>query len=151
MTEQPSKSTKRSKPRLHSSRSTQGSDSSHSRRPSSDTEYKGPGTQGSLLSLTSTDSEQGPDGTFLDQSQIYPALVGNVPSESDNGPLLSSIMETTHEAERLKGGHSHPHVQATGFLSSNPSATKIKAKKATSAGRKSQNTVCSDLTCGIHW
>ncbi|KAF9542819.1 hypothetical protein EC957_001539 [Mortierella hygrophila] len=139
MAEQPSKNTKRSKPRLHSSRSTQGSDSSHSRRQSSDTEYKGPGTQGSLLSLTSADSEQGPEGTLLDQSHNYPALVGSVPSEIDNGPILSSIMETTHEAERLRGGLSHPHVQAMGFLSSNPSATKLKAKKAISAGRKSQN------------
>ncbi|KAG0052371.1 hypothetical protein BGZ90_006511, partial [Linnemannia elongata] len=143
MAEQPSKSTKRSKPRLHSSRSTQGSDSSHSRRQSTDTEYKGPGTQGSLLSLTSTESEQGPDGAFMEQSHVYPALVGNVPPESDNGPILSSIMETTHEAERLKSGLSQPQVQATGFLSSNPSTTKLKAKKSTSAGKKSQNATQS--------
>ncbi|KAG0287782.1 hypothetical protein BGZ97_006993, partial [Linnemannia gamsii] len=140
MTEQTSKGAKRSKPRLHSSRSTQGSDSSHSRRPSSDTEYKSAGAQGSLLSVTSADSEQGPEGTFLDQAQHYPSLVGGFPPESDGGQILSAIMETTHQAERLKGGLSHPHIQTTGYLSSSPSATKLKAKKSVSTGRKSQNT-----------
>ncbi|KAG0294984.1 Integrator complex subunit 12 [Linnemannia gamsii] len=140
MAEQTSKSAKRSKPRPHSSRSTQGSDSSHSRRPSSDTEYKGPGAQGSLLSVTSADSEQGPDGTFLDQAQHYPSLVGSFPPESDSGPILSAIMETTHQPERLKGGLPLPHIQTTGYLGSTPSATKLKARKSISAGRKSQNT-----------
>lgn len=148
MAEQTNKSAKRSKPRLNSSRSTQGSDSSHSRRPSSDTEYKGPGAQGSLLSVTSADSEQGPDGTFLDQAQHYPSLVGSFPPESDGGPILSAIMETTHQAERLKGGLPLPHIQTTGYLSSTPSATKLKARKSISAGRKSQNTVCSHLNYG---
>ncbi|KAF9106123.1 hypothetical protein BGX29_010472, partial [Mortierella sp. GBA35] len=143
MAEQTSKSTKRSKPRPHSSRSTQESDSSHSRRPSSDTEYKGPGAQGSHLDATSADSEQGGGGggesTFLDQTQLYPALIGGFPAEGEVGPSLSSIMEATQESERVKDGISNSHAATRGYLASNPSATKLKSKKASPSARKSQN------------
>ncbi|KAK3845053.1 MAG: hypothetical protein J3R72DRAFT_418865 [Linnemannia gamsii] len=138
MAEQTSKSTKRSKPRPHSSRSTQGSDSSHSRRPSSDTEYKGPGTQASSLNITSIDSEQGLDSSFVDQAQLYPAMVGGFTSESEGGTALSSVMDM-HGTGRGNDGFSNPHAVATGYLPSNPSATKLKARKSISAGRKSQN------------
>ncbi|KAF9901686.1 iso-1-cytochrome c [Linnemannia zychae] len=126
MAEQTGKSTKRSKPRPHSSRSTQGSDSSHSRRPSSDSEYKGPGTQGSNLNIIGVESEQGLDGSFADQTQAYPAMVGGFSSESEGGAALSSIMETTHDSERVRDSISNSHV-VPGYLPSNASVTKLKS------------------------
>ncbi|KAG0372031.1 hypothetical protein BGX24_000838, partial [Mortierella sp. AD032] len=44
-----------------------------------------------------------------------------------------------HGTGRGNDGFSNPHAVATGYLPSNPSATKLKARKSISAGRKSQN------------